>query len=92
MLWTINGLKTSKLTLINKIDIDKVGGSKVIVDANVVAKQSKIGFFILKTRFAFAKLSQACSIVPILHYLVPKDHIQIETDIGNYSLVKFSVS
>lgn len=45
---------------------------------------SRLGFFILKTRLAFAKLRQIFIKATILHYFNLKCHMQIKIDVSGY--------
>lgn len=74
MLRTISGHTTNK-SISTKDNINRVGDSKMIVKADIIDKKSEMGYFILRTRFAFAELRQAFSKTLILYYYDPKCHI-----------------
>ena len=49
-------------------------------------KTVRSDFFILKTKLAFIELRQAFFKTLILHHFNPKRHIQIQTDVSNYTI------
>lgn len=65
-------------TLISADSINKIGDSKVIVEAK--SKESEMGFLISGVKLAFPKLSQAFSTASILYYFDLECHICIKTD------------
>lgn len=62
-----------------KDSTNRVGGDKMIVEADVVDKESETRFFTPGARLPFAKLRHAFNTIPILHHFGP------ETDILGYA-------
>lgn len=74
------------------MNVEKAGGINVIDEVNAVNKtntrvsKSRIRFFILGLKLAFAKLRKTFSTALILHHFALNSHIWIETDtLGNAS-------
>lgn len=79
---------TANLFISIENNIDKVGGGPVMVEVDIVCKNSEAGYFTLGARLAIAKLNQAFSTTPILHNFDSKYHICIKTDVSGYDIGK----
>lgn len=64
--------------------MDEVANAKVIVEVNVLGKESGTRFFTFKARLAFAKLRHFFSTALILYYFDSECHIWVETDVSGY--------
>lgn len=80
ILQVTNNHIASKSIFINKKSITGVGDGKMIVEADVIGKESKTGFVIPEARLACANLREALTTTPISYYLDSKRHILIKTD------------
>lgn len=70
--------------LISLNSIDEIDDGKIIEENK--NKKSGMGFYILRGKLAFAKLSQTFSTTPILSHLDPKCPIQIDTNVLGHTI------
>lgn len=89
MLRTTTGLVANMSILTIASSIEGIGCGNVVDQVSVVNKgnmgylESKIGFFILRARLAFAKLRQVFIIAPIIYHFDLKYHFRIGTNISD---------
>lgn len=78
---------------INVLNVNSIGSIKIKLAKLknlVLLKNTKIDFFIPRTRLTFINSRQAFIKVPIIHYFDLKYHIYSETDISGYAINKVS--
>lgn len=66
--------------------INGVGGSKIVVKANVVDKKFEMEFLIPGARLAFTKLRKAFNTALIMYHYDRKYHIWIQTNLSSYDI------
>lgn len=66
--------------------MDRVGGNKMIVEANKVGKESGTEFLISGDRLAFANLKKAFNVALILHYFDLKYYLWKKINALGYAI------